>query len=106
MQFNRDERINYIYAAFAQVIDAYRTSIHRMPPCRWHCQGGGDGRIVGECIGRYQTQHPEARFHAIITANGFEDEQAPPHQRAWDRGTVQDRLLRSQPDGTLAVPAQ
>ncbi|MGH7241685.1 MAG: hypothetical protein ACREGB_05300, partial [Candidatus Saccharimonadales bacterium] len=35
---------------------------------------GGDSRVVGGCLNRYQMDDPSARFHCVITALGFEDE--------------------------------
>jgi len=76
LQFSRDQGIDYIYAAAATVLDKYRAGHSPDTEIQVALSGGGDGRIVGECIGRYVTEHPEARFHAVITANGFEDEHA------------------------------
>jgi hypothetical protein len=76
LQFTREQGIDYIYAAVATVLDNYRATHSPDTDIQVALSGGGDGRIVGECVGRYLTEHPEARFHAVITANGFEDEHA------------------------------
>jgi gamma-glutamylcyclotransferase (GGCT)/AIG2-like uncharacterized protein YtfP len=76
LQFTRDEGIGYIYASAAKVLDDYRTQHAPDAEVQVALSGGGDGRVVGECLGRYLAEHPDARFHAVITANGFEDEHA------------------------------
>lgn len=76
LQFDRQQGINYVYAAAAKVLDDYRADQPAQTEIQVALSGGGDGRIVGECVGRYRDEHPDARFHAVITANGFEDEQA------------------------------
>lgn len=74
VQFTRAEGIDYVYAAVSKVLDDYRHAHPEGGDIQIALSGGGDGRIVGECVGRYKTEHPEAAFHAVITANGFEDE--------------------------------
>lgn len=74
VQFTRDEGIDYIYAAVCKVLDDYRSAHPGGGEIQIALSGGGDGRIVGECVGRYLAAHPDAQFHAVITANGFEDE--------------------------------
>ncbi len=76
LQFNRDEGIRYIAASFAKVIDDYRSTAELDAEIQSALSGGGDGRIVGECIGRYLAEHPQAGFHAVITTNGFDDERS------------------------------
>ncbi|GLH99893.1 hypothetical protein [Phytohabitans aurantiacus] len=74
LQFDRQAGIDYIYASFAAVLDKYRAANPGERVVQIALSGGGDGRIVGECAGRYQDEHPDVRFFAVITANGFEDE--------------------------------
>lgn len=74
VQFTRAEGIEYIYAAFSKVFDDYYAANPNVGEIQIALSGGGDGRIVGECAGRYLREHPTAAFHAVITANGFEDE--------------------------------
>ncbi|HEX8628753.1 MAG TPA: hypothetical protein VF755_11335 [Catenuloplanes sp.] len=74
VQFNRQQGIDYIYRCFATVLDDYRAGAGGDNDIQIALSGGGDGRIVGECAGRYQHDNPGVRFHAVITANGFEDE--------------------------------
>jgi hypothetical protein len=76
LQFDRQHGIDYVYAAVAKVLDDYRADRPADEEIQVALSGGGDGRIVGECLGRYRNDHPQTRFHAVITANGFEDEQA------------------------------
>ncbi|GGJ75330.1 hypothetical protein GCM10010123_01680 [Pilimelia anulata] len=76
LQFDRREAIDYIYASFSAVLDNYRRANGPDAVIQVALSGGGDGRIVGECVGRYRDHHPGAQFQAIITANGFEDETA------------------------------
>jgi hypothetical protein len=73
VQFTREEGIDYIYAGVAKVLDDYLEA-HPGAAVQIALSGGGDGRIIGECVGRYHQQHPGTTFHAVITANGFEDE--------------------------------
>lgn len=75
LQFSRAEGIAYVQAAVTRVLDAYRDG-REGDEIQVALSGGGDGRIVGECLGRYREEHPDVRFHAVITANGFEDEKA------------------------------
>jgi hypothetical protein len=74
VQFTRAEGIDYIHAAVRKVLDDYRQAHPDGGEIQIALSGGGDGRIVGECVGRYLSEHPDAAFHAVITANGFEDE--------------------------------
>jgi hypothetical protein len=76
LQFDRQQGIDYVYAAVTTVLDDYRAGHPGGDEIQVALSGGGDGRIVGECLGRYHAEHPKARFHAVITANGFEDEHA------------------------------
>lgn len=75
LQFDREQGINYIYTSFAEVLDRYRREHPDQRVLQIALSGGGDGRIVGECAGRYQREHDGVEFFAVITANGFEDEQ-------------------------------
>jgi len=74
VQFTRAEGIDYIYAAVSKVFDDYYAAHPDAGEIQIALSGGGDGRIVGECAGRYLKEHPGVAFHAVITANGFEDE--------------------------------
>jgi hypothetical protein len=74
VQFDRPAGFEHVYAAFAAVLDRYLSTFTTPPVIQVALSGGGDGRVLGECIGRYAVDHPTTRFHAIITANGVEDE--------------------------------
>jgi hypothetical protein len=75
VQFTRAEGIDYIYTAAMKVLDRYRAMHPGGLPIQVAFSGGADCRIIGECLGRYQSDNPDAAFHAVITANGFEDQE-------------------------------
>ena len=74
VQFDRAGGFDYVYASFASILDQYLGALAEPTALQVALSGGGDGRILGECIGRYMMEHPTVAFHAVITANGVEDE--------------------------------
>jgi hypothetical protein len=68
VQFTRAEAIDYVYDGFKAVLDGYRRAHPDCPPIQIaFTSGDSSNRVVGECIGRYQDDHPEIAFHAVIT---------------------------------------
>jgi hypothetical protein len=70
VQFTRAEAIDYVYNRFKTVLDGYRGTHPDCPPIQIAFTGGdSSNRIVGECVDRYQSDHPDVTFHAVITSS-------------------------------------
>jgi hypothetical protein len=74
VQFTRAEGIDYIYTAAKKVLDDYRATHPGGLPIQV-ALSGSSSRVLGECLGRYQSDNPDAAFHAVITTNGFEEQE-------------------------------
>jgi hypothetical protein len=74
VQFDRTTGFEYVYTSFVSILDSYLGTLTEPTTLQVALSGGGDGRVLGECIGRYTSEHPTVQFHAVITANGVEGE--------------------------------
>lgn len=72
VQLTRSEAVDYIYDEFRTVLDGYRAKHPGGPPIQIALAGGDSGnRVVCQCLGRYQSDHPDAAFHAVVSSNEF-----------------------------------
>ena len=73
-QFGRADAFDYVYNSFADVVTVYLADNPGRTSIQVALSGGGDGRVIGECVGRFMSDRSDVEFHAVITANGIEDE--------------------------------
>ncbi len=75
LQLDRATGIQTLYERVTQVLDDYPSKFDAAGDVlQVALSGGGDGRVLGECLGRYVDERPGVFFHAVITANALEDE--------------------------------
>jgi hypothetical protein len=76
IQYSREGAMEYIYRSVAEVLLGYleTQSDSPSPTLQFALSPGGDGRVLAECLHRFNDENPQVGFHALIVAVGFEDE--------------------------------
>lgn len=74
VQYSRVDAMAYIQDSVDKALDEYYAQ-NPGATLQVALSPGGDGRVLAECVRTYWNSHPEAKFHCVIVAVGFEEEQ-------------------------------